>query len=730
MTDRRPRIAIVGAGPAGLSAALHLTDPVRQPNWRDRYEVHIYQMGWRAGGKGATGRNPHAHERVEEHGIHLFGNFYFNSTRMLAGVLDEVAWDVHDRFRTMHELLLPSQASSGTDYVEGRWEQTLTPMMSSGGDPWTGEVRIDGRDIVGHLLEHMIHIFERAIDAQPPKGALGALERIPRQLIDEWLRGLRRLVQRAIESERKDPAPPGRERHRAVVAELSAKVRQLGAVNRLLPRDAVLRAVYISADLAMTLFRGLIEDEVAQVGVDSIDNENYRDWLERHGASNVTLSSGWPQSIPNTALGYEYGDTTVVPTMSASAFVMFFTRWIMGSGSGAYFFRQGTGDTIIKPLYRTLVQRGVHFHFFHKLVSVTAEGPGDGGLVTSLVFDRQATVLAETYDPLRRLHDGEQVWPDRPRYELLREGEALQRGDELPGGGYDLESWWSAWSPPERLTLTHGEGFDHVILATPIATLPHTCQALLERSTAWRAMTEHLKSAATQAVQLWVDRPTTELGWNAPLTGTDRYLGGIFAQDLTSYCDFSDLIEHERWPAEHRPRGLIYLIGALSDPDEIPGFDDHGYPARQRERVRWMSVQFLRSINGLLPEASSSPIDPRSFDFDMLFPYDPDRRGRGVNQFDQQYWRANVDPNERYTLNVAGSTVYRLDAWDSKFSNLVLAGDWIHTGWNVGSFEAAVMSGKLASLALTGWPGIGEVWGYEFLQRERPGPPAPPFPAP
>jgi len=58
---------------------------------------------------------------------------------------------------------------------------------------------------------------------------------------------------------------------------------------------------------------------------------------------------------------------------------------------------------------------------------------------------------------LRRLHDGEQVWPDRPRYELLREGEALQRGDELPGGGYDLESWWSAWSPPERLTLTHAK---------------------------------------------------------------------------------------------------------------------------------------------------------------------------------------------------------------------------------------------------------------------------------
>jgi uncharacterized protein with NAD-binding domain and iron-sulfur cluster len=69
---------------------------------------------------------------------------------------------------------------------------------------------------------------------------------------------------------------------------------------------------------------------------------------------------------------------------------------------------------------------------------------------------------------------------------------------------------------------------------------------------------------------------------------------------------------------------------------------------------------------------------------------------------------------------------YRLEAWDSKFSNLVLAGDWIYTGFNVGSFEGAVMSGKLAALALTGSPTLDHIYGYTFLHPHRTGPPGGP----
>ena len=47
--DRKRRIAVVGGGPAGLSAAYHLTDQRLHPGGEDVYEGHVYQRGWRVG---------------------------------------------------------------------------------------------------------------------------------------------------------------------------------------------------------------------------------------------------------------------------------------------------------------------------------------------------------------------------------------------------------------------------------------------------------------------------------------------------------------------------------------------------------------------------------------------------------------------------------------------------------------------------------------------------------
>ena len=53
MEDERPiDVAIVGGGCASIAAAFELTRPVH----RGRYRVSIYQLGWRLGGKGASGR--------------------------------------------------------------------------------------------------------------------------------------------------------------------------------------------------------------------------------------------------------------------------------------------------------------------------------------------------------------------------------------------------------------------------------------------------------------------------------------------------------------------------------------------------------------------------------------------------------------------------------------------------------------------------------------------------
>ena len=722
---KKQKIVIVGAGPSGLSTAFFLTDPATSPDWKERYEVDIYQLGWRVGGKGATGRNPDACERLQEHGIHVFGNMYFNTLRMMDQCYAEVAWDDKDQFRAMTEAFLPSVITLMTDYYNGTWHRLQENFPCSPCLPWKEGVWPDPHQLAWQMLSMLSdHVAVLLEGRHKPNGTW--LDRLWEGLGHTAGDALNKLEAQitVFFSSRGSTGNLDRQRQADLVKFLGEAVGVLKVLYEIDKNNLTLRQAFLNIDLAATVIRGIVDDDLETRGSDSIDGENYREWLERHGLSKTTLESGTPQIFPNTAISYEYGDTTAIPTMSAMAFVHFFLRQLFGKGAGAYFFAEGTGETVMKPLYRLLAQRGVRFHFFHKLTAVTPDP--ESAWIEALEFDVQATVKGGSYEPLRRMRGTDElVWPDRPNFDQLAEGEQLRQS------GCDLESWWTPWKPVGRRVLKKGVDFDQIVLATPITTLQYTCPALMshknkEARDAWSNMVKFIKSAASQAVQVWLNKPFTALGWPAasPDHPTDRCVGPLYNQDLTSFCDFSDLIAREDWPADNRPQSLLYLIGALSDPETIPPFDDHDFPLRQAERVKWSAIQYLRNINGLLPGAATSPVDPCSLDFSLLTSHDPATKGRGVNQFDQQYFRANIDPNERYTLSVKGSVQYRLEAWDSKFENLVLAGDWIYTGFNVGSFEGAVMSGKLACLALTGAPGLDLIYGYTLLHPDRKGPPS------
>ena len=54
-SKRKPiEVAIIGGGCAAITAAFELT----RPEHEHKYHVTIYQLGWRLGGKGASGRGP------------------------------------------------------------------------------------------------------------------------------------------------------------------------------------------------------------------------------------------------------------------------------------------------------------------------------------------------------------------------------------------------------------------------------------------------------------------------------------------------------------------------------------------------------------------------------------------------------------------------------------------------------------------------------------------------
>ena len=83
--ERGIRVAVVGGGCAALTAAFELT----RPEHGRRFDVTVYQMGWRLGGKGASGRG--VANRIEEHGLHLWMGFYENAFRIMRDCYAELA---------------------------------------------------------------------------------------------------------------------------------------------------------------------------------------------------------------------------------------------------------------------------------------------------------------------------------------------------------------------------------------------------------------------------------------------------------------------------------------------------------------------------------------------------------------------------------------------------------------------------------------------------------------
>jgi uncharacterized protein with NAD-binding domain and iron-sulfur cluster len=181
-------------------------------------------------------------------------------------------------------------------------------------------------------------------------------------------------------------------------------------------------------------------------------------------------------------------------------------------------------------------------------------------------------------------------------------------------------------------------------------------------------------------------RPGEEaLGW--PHHGATV---SAYVNPFDTYASMSHLVEREDWPVDDRPGALGYFCSVLPDRDAADHAAAHGV-------VRRNAARFLaHHIEHLWP----------GFRWDSL---------RG--SFDQQYFRANVDPSDRYVQSLPGTGAHRLRADESGYENLFLAGDWINSGLNAGCIEAAVMAGVQAANRLRRRPlteGIaGEWYGLE-----------------
>jgi len=351
------------------------------------------------------------------------------------------------------------------------------------------------------------------------------------------------------------------------------------------------------------------------------------------------------------------------------------------------------------------------FEFFNKVTNLSVCSKQK--IIQSVDIDIQATVKGGVeYQPLIGPVADLMCWPSKPIFDQLEEG------PELKSQNINLESWWSPWKNVAKKTLRAGEDYDHLVLGIAIGAHQFVCKELINDKTnkplvsgsaydsRWEAMVEEIETVQTQAMQLWFkEEMPVYLNKSLTLPQDDKWISGTFAVPFQGQADFSDLIPVEEWP-EDGPKGIFYICGPQKDTG-FPPFSDTSFPQDQNDMAKKASIDYLNRYSGpVLPGATVQ----NGFDFSRL--YHPN----GVTDekaFDYQYWRANIDPSERYVTVLPGASRYRLHAWASGYSNLSLCGDWINTGLNVGSVEASVMGGRLASHAISASPPLDLIYGFD-----------------
>src|SRR5262245_61670780 len=167
--EKPVRIAVIGGGCAALTAAFELT----RPEHMGRYAVTVYQMGWRLGGKGASGRG--VADRIEEHGLHLWMGFYENAFRIMRECYAELGRDPRRcPIADWTDAFVPDHYSGIADWSpSGRWLTWKVSLPPFPGLPGDQQGR-PGPSTVADYLARTVTLLRTLLEAVQAQVAPGA----------------------------------------------------------------------------------------------------------------------------------------------------------------------------------------------------------------------------------------------------------------------------------------------------------------------------------------------------------------------------------------------------------------------------------------------------------------------------------------------------------------------------------------------------------------------------
>ncbi|MBB3699595.1 NAD(P)-binding protein [Flammeovirga yaeyamensis] len=739
MGSKPRRIAVLGGG---LSAMTSVYTLMQEPNWEEKYDITVYQLGWRIGGKGASGVNPEIGYRIEEHGLHLWMGFYENAFKMIKDVYKNLDRPKDAPMSTFEKAFSKQDYFIFTENVNNKWVDWKVPFpalpgkVGDGQLPSVEEILEAVSDfiihhIVGWLEDHLSHIknkswlqkivdffiklFGGKSDAEVQKikdRFFHHLEEELDALDDEIIARIQplfsKVVKRMTEKLKNDEDVSD-------VLESWRKIKNWiwDLLGDLVEENDTARRAWLAVDFGTTLFTGMLKDKVLTVqdgklhfDFEVINDIDYGDWLQKHGASEEhTVGSPIVRAMYDGPFAFLKGNPHT-PNVEAGTILNIFLRlgftckenivWRMDAGMG---------DTIFGPIYEDLVRKKPDmFKFFHAVRDITLTE--DNSAIDKVVIGKQVTLKEDNYNPLVNVK-GLDCWPSRPMYDQIDDKEAK----ELQDRNINLESSWTDWEDRDTIILNKDEDFDEVIFGFSLATIPHVASELIDANDDWYTMLQKMRTVQTQAYQYWFNKDAKGLGIE------EDKLQSTYVEPVDTFCAMNQVLDKEDWPKEYDPKYVAYSCGVFQDAEYIPPFNVHDFPEKEQERVKENLKEYIdKYLQHLIPNLYN---EKGEFDWDALVDL---QNGKGEERISSIYTRVNIDPSERYVLSVVDSSKYRLKTNQTGFSNLYVTGDWIQNGMNAGFVEGAVISGLLTAKALSDQPDNIEIitdnWTIRSLEKE------------
>ena len=368
------KVVILGGGVGALAAAYFLTEA---PNWQSQFEISIHTLGWRLGGKGASGRNADFGQRIEEHGLHIWYGYYENAFQMIQNVYSQCAslglikgsplqtW--RDAFHPHSQTTLIEKLTSNgaTQYVP--WTLDTLPMPLVPGD---GVDLCDLDNLLVAILKRLVDSYNQQIPAPPASqqvrpgvvlrpslvtGVPGTDLALPHLGEPTFLHAALSALENSTTTNAAELAAGSPVATYVVERFLDQFLKDFLGWLPQNADDPELRHLGYTLDFAVTCLSGCLKADVLNKGFEQLDQFDFQQWLVMNGAT--MPNSPLVASIYDGIFAFQNGDVTK-PNLAAGTALrgclrMFFTY----KECMVYEMQAGMGDTIFAPLYLLLKQR-------------------------------------------------------------------------------------------------------------------------------------------------------------------------------------------------------------------------------------------------------------------------------------------------------------------------------------------------------------------------------------